>query len=123
MTRLTRTASQARTRRQLIDTARELFLRDGYFATSVDRVAEAAGYSKGAVYSNFGGKDELCLAVLDDMLTERGSDLAVRLARRRRFAGQLAEFEKWAEEVTATYKGSDCGNVRPRSAPVKPARP
>lgn len=30
---------------------------------------------------------------------------------------------QWAEEVTATYKGSDCGNVRPRSAPVKPARP
>ena len=44
MPRLSRAASQARTRAQLIETARELFLRDGYFATSLDKVADAAGY-------------------------------------------------------------------------------
>lgn len=65
MTRLSRSESQAQTRRRLVTTARTLFLRDGYAATSLEKVAEEAGFSKGAVYSNFSGKGELCLEVLD----------------------------------------------------------
>src|SRR5581483_9290125 len=99
MPRLTRVASQARTRAQLIGTAREMFLRDGYFATSLDRVADTAGYSKGAVYSNFASKDELCLAVLDQLLNERAAQIVAAMAGRPRFAGKLAAFEKWAGEV------------------------
>ena len=49
----------------LVETARAMFLRDGYAATSLEKVAEEAGFSKGAVYSNFDGKDDLCLAVLE----------------------------------------------------------
>ncbi len=64
-TRTRRSESQAQTRRRLVETARELFLTDGYAATSLERVAEEAGFSKGAVYSNFSGKDELCLEVLE----------------------------------------------------------
>ena len=100
MPRLSRVASQARTRRALIGTARELFLRDGYFATSLDKVADAAGYSKGAVYSNFRSKDELCLAVLDAILAERGADIAAALAAAEdSFAAQLDAFERWADAV------------------------
>lgn len=62
-----RAESQRRTRDALLETAHDMFLRDGYAATSLDRVADTAGYSKGAVYSNFRGKEELCLAVLDEM--------------------------------------------------------
>ena len=40
------------------------FLAHGYNGTSLERVADAAGSSKGAVYGNFAGKEELCLAVL-----------------------------------------------------------
>jgi AcrR family transcriptional regulator len=65
VTRLSRSESQAQTRRRLVATARTLFLRDGYAATSLEKVAEEAGFSKGAVYSNFAGKDDLCLEVLD----------------------------------------------------------
>jgi AcrR family transcriptional regulator len=64
-TRSRRSESQAQTRRRLVETARGLFLTDGYAATSLERVAEEAGFSKGAVYSNFSGKDELCLEVLE----------------------------------------------------------
>lgn len=64
-TRTRRSESQAQTRRRLVETARGLFLTDGYAATSLERVAEEAGFSKGAVYSNFSGKDELCLEVLE----------------------------------------------------------
>lgn len=63
----TRAERQAQTRARLIEVARGLFLHDGYAATSLDRVAVEAGYSKGAVYSNFSGKEELCLAVLDSI--------------------------------------------------------
>ncbi|MDN5852536.1 MAG: TetR/AcrR family transcriptional regulator, partial [Actinomycetia bacterium] len=63
----TRAERQAQTREALISVARELFLRDGFAATSLDRVAVEAGFSKGAVYSNFSGKEELGLAVLDDL--------------------------------------------------------
>jgi AcrR family transcriptional regulator len=99
MPRLTRAASRARTRAQLVDTARDLFLRDGYFATSLDSVAEAAGYSKGAVYSNFAGKDELCLAVLDRLLAERAAQIVGVLSGGKRFSAKLDAFEKWAESV------------------------
>jgi AcrR family transcriptional regulator len=70
VTRLSRSESQAQTRRRLVSTARTLFLRDGYAATSLEKVAEEAGFSKGAVYSNFAGKDDLCLEVLDTIHAE-----------------------------------------------------
>ncbi|RMI30215.1 TetR/AcrR family transcriptional regulator [Nocardia stercoris] len=66
--RLTRSESQAQTRARLIESATELYLAGGYAATSNDQVAENAGYSRGAVYSNFAGKEQLALAVLDRYL-------------------------------------------------------
>jgi AcrR family transcriptional regulator len=53
----------------LLATAEELFLSGGYAATSVDTVASAAGYTTGAVYSNFGGKADLFIAVLEQVTT------------------------------------------------------
>ena len=47
--------------RELVKTARRLFFDDGYHPTSLEKVADAAGFSKGAVYSNFRNKDELCI--------------------------------------------------------------
>jgi len=79
MTRLTRSESQALTRLRLLKSARELFRRDGYAITSLDRIAEAAGYSKGAVYSNFPGKEAIFLAVLEAETGENLRDLLARL--------------------------------------------
>jgi AcrR family transcriptional regulator len=62
--RYTREESQARTRAQLLRAADRLFLRDGYVATSLAAIAEEAGLTKGAVYSNFESKEDLFLAVL-----------------------------------------------------------
>lgn len=69
-TRLTREQSQQRTRELLLDAAAEIFARRGFHGASVEEVAEAAGYSKGAVYSNFASKEELFLAVLDRHLAK-----------------------------------------------------
>jgi AcrR family transcriptional regulator len=71
--------SQAATRLRLLEVAAEVLGTHGYRAASLDRIAEAAGYSKGAVYSNFSGKEELTLEVLDRQFANRLVDLADRL--------------------------------------------
>lgn len=53
------------TRERLLITAEDVFFANGYGATSVDAIAAAAGFTTGAVYSNFGGKADLFLAVLE----------------------------------------------------------
>jgi AcrR family transcriptional regulator len=68
MARLTRAERRRQTRARLLDAAGQVFARRGFHAATVDEVAEAAGYTKGAVYSNFATKDELFLALLDQRL-------------------------------------------------------
>ena len=53
-------------RADLIAAALEVFARRGYRDSSVDEIAEVAGYSKGAIYWHFDGKDDLFLAVLEE---------------------------------------------------------
>ena len=64
-TALSREERRAQTRSELIDAAEELFSEDGFRLTTLDRVADAAGYTKGAVYSNFASKEDLYVAVAD----------------------------------------------------------
>src|SRR5947209_5084178 len=59
------TARRARTRERLIDAAFDVFAERGFHAASVDDVAATAGFSIGALYSNFAGKEDLFLAVFD----------------------------------------------------------
>ena len=65
MARPTRAQRRQQTRARLLDAAGRVFARRGFHAATVDEVADAAGYTKGAVYSNFANKDELFLALLD----------------------------------------------------------
>lgn len=78
--RLTRAESQERTRRQIVDAATKLFLRDGFRATTLDRIGEAAGYTRGAVYSNFASKTDVGIAVIDGLYAkvERQLEQALR---------------------------------------------
>lgn len=52
------------TRTVLLDAAEKIFANRGY-AGSLEDIAEAAGYTRGAIYAQFGGKDELFLAVIE----------------------------------------------------------
>ncbi|SIT65245.1 transcriptional regulator, TetR family [Burkholderia sp. b14] len=63
-TRLTREQSREQTRQRLMDAAQTLFVKKGFDASSVEDVAAAAGYTRGAFYSNFKDKAELLLALL-----------------------------------------------------------
>ncbi len=85
MARMTRAESQAQTRSQLVATARQMFFTDGYHPTSLEKVADAAGYSKGAVYSNFRNKDELCTAVIDEIRAERLGEVLGLVSQPDRF--------------------------------------
>lgn len=96
---MSRTESQARTRALLIETAKRLFLHDGYQSTSLEKVADAAGFSKGAVYSNFRNKDELGMAVLDEIRTERAMEIVALIQSEGTVEDRLERFEKWAETV------------------------
>jgi len=104
MVRLTREASQARTRAKLIDAARTVIAEHGYAGASVETIAEAAGFSKGAVYSNFASKEALVLALVDT-ITEAYKRMSYEIATRhienpRSFYNALAA--RFAEEDEAT---------------------
>ncbi|MBX9391454.1 TetR/AcrR family transcriptional regulator [Streptomonospora nanhaiensis] len=79
MVRLTRAQQQARTRAAVLAAAREEFVEYGYASAKVDRIAERAELTRGAVYSNFPGKRALYLAVLAD-LVEKAAPAASRWA-------------------------------------------
>jgi AcrR family transcriptional regulator len=70
-TRLTRREQHAQTRAQLLDAAERIFARDGYRGASVNAIAAEAGYSHGAIYSNFSGKHDLFLALIEERIDAR----------------------------------------------------
>jgi AcrR family transcriptional regulator len=63
---LTPERRRAMTRRHLLEAAAVVFAEKGFHGATIDEVAKAAGFTKGAVYSNFTSKDDLFLALLDD---------------------------------------------------------
>jgi AcrR family transcriptional regulator len=67
---LTPERRRALTRRHLLEAAGIVFARQGFHGATLDEVAATAGFTKGAVYSNFKSKDDLFLALLEDR-TER----------------------------------------------------
>jgi AcrR family transcriptional regulator len=63
--RATRAERRLSIRAALVAAAAELFATQGFRTTTVDQIAEAAGVTTGAVYSNFGGKEDLLFAALE----------------------------------------------------------
>jgi AcrR family transcriptional regulator len=78
------TRARQRTRDALITAAMRVFARDGYAGASVDAIATQAGYTVGALYSNFATKQELFLAVFE-----------------RHCAGELAALRAVTETATS----------------------
>jgi AcrR family transcriptional regulator len=76
-------------RRRLLEAAYGVFSERGFEGASLERVAEAAGFSKGAVYSNFANKDELFYELMAARIDERTE--AVRQAETRRAAGSRSQ--------------------------------
>src|SRR3954468_20430934 len=66
MARLTRAETQERNRARVLDAARAEFAEHGFREAKIDRIADRAELTRGAVYSNFPGKRALYFAVLAD---------------------------------------------------------
>ena len=77
------------TRRAIVSAARELFLEDGYIATTIEKIAERAGVSKPTVFASVGNKRALLKAARD--LAMAGDDEPVPIAKRSWFLEALAE--------------------------------
>jgi AcrR family transcriptional regulator len=66
--RWTRQRRVEHTRNLLLDAAEEVVARQGFGAAALEVIAESAGYTRGAIYSHFGTKEELFLAVMERQL-------------------------------------------------------
>lgn len=89
--RMTQAERREATREQVIAAAARVFARRGFHGTSLDAVAEEAGFSRGAVYYNFADKEELFLELLDRRCAERAADIREVFASAELDLGTTAE--------------------------------
>jgi AcrR family transcriptional regulator len=68
---MSRKETQQQTRERVLSAAAKVFARRGYHRATVDEIASEAGFTIGALYSNFTGKEELFLALADRQVEER----------------------------------------------------
>ena len=61
-----RDISQSEARQRIINTALDLFYRQGYLATGINQVIAESGVSKNTFYYYFPSKDDLCVAYLQE---------------------------------------------------------
>jgi AcrR family transcriptional regulator len=80
--RLTREQSKAATRDRLLSAARTVFARRGLHGASVEEIASEAGFSTGALYSNFDGKENLFLALMEREIEKHAREMAEVVANR-----------------------------------------
>ncbi len=74
--RMTREQSRANTRERLLRAARSVFARSGFHGASVEEIASEAGFSTGALYSNFNGKEDLFLVLMEREIDEHAREIS-----------------------------------------------
>ncbi len=80
--RMTREESRAATRERLLGAARSVFARSGFHGASVEEIASEAGFSTGALYSNFDGKEDLFLVLMEREIAEHAREIAEAVGHR-----------------------------------------
>jgi AcrR family transcriptional regulator len=106
MERLSRARQNDRNRALLLAAALRVFLARGYHAATLEQIADEAGFSKGAVYSRFGSKADMFLALLTDRIAVRAAQNAsavAELASSGTVAG-LIELAWQAERATPGWR-------------------
>lgn len=102
--RLSRSEQREQTRDAIADAAERLFTEHGFHATSLDQIAAAAGFTKGAVYSNFSSKEDLFFAVYE----RRAARTLAHIERILAMAPDpVAGAEAVADAFTSRRHGSD----------------
>lgn len=99
--RISRAESQQRTREDLLDAAEELFLANGLGGTTVTKIADAAGRTVGAIYSNFSSKENLCAEVLLRCYMRTFSEVAGKLLQSASSVeDQVAQLAQWSAALS-----------------------
>jgi AcrR family transcriptional regulator len=96
LARLTREESRMLTREKLLASARTVVAREGYENASVDRIAEEAGFSKGAFYSNFESKEEIILELLETHSLQDVTEIASLLREIRDPLEMIDVISNWS---------------------------
>ena len=84
--RMTREQSKANTRERLLAAARSAFASHGFHGASVEEIASRAGFSTGALYSNFDGKEDLFLVLMEREIDEHAREITEAVRRRSSMA-------------------------------------
>jgi AcrR family transcriptional regulator len=99
--RLNREESQARTKSLLIEAARDEIVKKGFALASVRDIADAAGFSQGAFYSNFPDKEAILLELVQRHQSEERAKIEAALSHAPGDAAKAMGIEKWAATVNA----------------------
>ena len=91
--RLRRVEQTGRNRALVLAAAREAFMVRGYHGATLEQIAEAAGFSKGVVYSQFASKADLFLSLLEMRIEERAAENASLVERLAEEGGIIALVE------------------------------
>ena len=90
-----RAERQAQTRRAVLEAAERLFRVRGFGPTSIDDIAAEAGFSKGAVYSNFTSKTDLYFAVMEGRYARMSDELRKALESEADRRAQVMAITAW----------------------------
>lgn len=98
--RLSRQESQTQTRERLLAAAKALFIKQGFGGASLRDIAEEAGYSQGAFYSNFESKEAVLLELLKRHMEEEAEQLSAALDQVSLSRDQLLKrLDGWADTL------------------------
>ena len=115
MVRLTRAQQQERTQAAVLAAARDEFAEHGFVEAKVDRIAERAELTRGAVYSNFPGKRALYLAVLVDLVEGSAAGEVPRSSPPSAAAALEAFARVWLERLPLAGDTPASGHLQLRS--------
>ena len=95
MSRVRTRPTRDATRERLFEAAAQVFDERGIGAASIEAIAAAAGFTRGAVYSNFASKDDLFLATLERQVIAEMQALQEALSAEETIDGRLAVVGRW----------------------------
>jgi AcrR family transcriptional regulator len=87
------------TRRKLLAAADRIFARDGFEAARLEDIAAGAGYTRGAFYAHFGGKEEIFFALLEQGVRQRIDSATAAVRKQKSPQQKLAALRKYYAEI------------------------
>src|SRR5579884_2801954 len=91
---MTNSQTESQARRRILETARELFYRNGYRATGINEIIEKSGVAKATFYAHFPSKEDLALAYMKAM-NEAEADAVLR---------GIAKYERPFDKLLGLYE-------------------